>query len=113
MINKVGSYSESDPPSKPSTPSTLATPASKDASNEEVGGLIYPIGRKDAKRKVKEKIKDPVLDPVMKELSTLETTNVKSSTMFKQYLLVQEKKLDAASQVVQLRYQYQALKERE
>jgi len=69
--NEIGAYfdrSSHGTPSIPSTQSTLITPESEDAPNEEQGGLLHPIGRKAAKRKV-EKVEDPVLDIMTKELS--------------------------------------------
>ena len=54
-----------------------------------------------------------MLDLMTEELSPLGTRNVKNSTMFEQYVLVQERKEDAALKDVQLRDRHQALKERE
>ena len=75
--------------------------------------LIHPTGRKATKRKVKEQVADLVLDLVTKEMSTLGATNVKNNTMFERYVLAQEKKANAALNVVELRDRHQSLKERE
>ena len=48
-----------------------------------------------------------------KELSVLGETNVKNSTMFEQYVLARENKVEAAQQFVQLRDRHQAFKGRE
>ena len=54
--------------------------------------MIHPIGRQAARRKAKEKVHDLMLNVVTNELSTLGITNVKNSTMFERYVLVQDKK---------------------
>lgn len=49
-INEIRAYSES------STPSSPTTSGSKDTPVQEGGEIIYPIGRKAAKRKAKGKV---------------------------------------------------------
>ena len=69
--NETKAYSNMSSPSTPSTPGTSSTPIAPGSEDTptEGGGLLRPIRRKAAKRKVKEKVEDPVLDILSKELT--------------------------------------------
>jgi len=111
-INEVSPYSESDIPITPTTPTTLATPSSESTPAEVVGGLIRPIEIKAVKRKTNELGTDIVLDIVTTEMSAIQTTNEKNSTMFEQYVMAQKKKAEAAMKVVELRDRHLSLEEK-
>ena len=60
-INELGGRSESSSPMTPSTPTTPINLDSDDTPIFEVGGIVPPMGRKAAKKKVKAQAPDLVL----------------------------------------------------
>jgi len=98
------------------TPSTFGTPVnvdSDDTPTTEVGGIIRPMGRKAAKRKVKAVVEDPMVEVMTKELSILGSTTLKDSEMFARYVVAQETKAQTSKQAIQLRDRHQSFKERQ
>ena len=102
-VNDMEVYSNNSTLGTLASPNTLATPASTDTPSKLVGGLIRLIGGKADERKAKEKVEDLVLDLMTKELSGLETTNANKNSIFTQYVQVQERKLPAAEEAIELR----------
>ena len=85
-INDLGGHFEASSPATPSTPATPINLDSDDTPTVEVGGIVRPMGRKTAKRKVKAQAPNPVVEVLSKELSILGSTKLKESDAFAKYV---------------------------